>query len=164
MDQMSRRNWIAASGGILFAAISHRAFAFPPLPAGRRSADLPSVHAYLMPDCDCCTAWVEHLRKAGFAVTTEIATGGDFTPWQKRYRIPPAIDICHLATVGAYVLVGHVPADLVRQMLGEQPRLLGIMVPGMPAGSPGMEGMGRAQPYDVLALHTDGRTTVYAKR
>lgn len=84
---------------------------------------------------------------------------------KRRLGVPPALAACHTAEVGGYIVEGHVPADVIRRMLDEKPQIVGIAVPGMPVGSPGMEMPGRpAQRYDVIAWTADGSTSVYASR
>jgi len=77
--------------------------------------------------------------------------------------VPEQLFACHTALIDGYVIEGHVPADLIEKLLKEKPPIVGLAVPGMPAGSPGMEG-GRAEPYNVLTFDKNGKTTVYAKR
>ncbi len=82
---------------------------------------------------------------------------------KRRYGVPAALEACHTALVEGYVIEGHVPADLVQRLLRERPKLTGLAVPGMPAGSPGMEDSGRPEPYQVFGFDRSGRTTVYAR-
>jgi hypothetical protein len=106
---------------------------------------------------------VGHLRANGFEVREEHIA--DLTPIKRRLQVPDALQACHTAVAGDYVVEGHVPADLIQRLLRERPAVLGLAVPGMPAGSPGMEMPGRAsERYDVLAFDRTGRTTVFARR
>lgn len=110
--------------------------------------------------CGCCGQWVEHMRRAGFALkVTEVK---DVTAQRERLKMPSAVASCHTATVGGYVLEGHIPAADVKRLLKEKPRALGIAVPSMPPGSPGMEGP-QSIPYDTLLVNTDGSTAVFAR-
>jgi hypothetical protein len=105
---------------------------------------------------------VEHLRKEGFdAAATNVANLEEI---KTKNRVPAAVKSCHTAVVGGYVIEGHVPAADVHRLLKEKPKgVVGLAVPGMPMGSPGMEvASGQTQPYRVLAFDTDGRTTVFA--
>ena len=102
-----------------------------------------------------------HLRAAGFPVVTVDAD--QQTPLKRQLGVPPKLDGCHTATVEGYVIEGHVPADLIDRLLRERPEVVGLAVPGMPAGSPGMEG-GPAERYQVLTFDRAGATTVYASR
>ena len=114
------------------------------------------------PGCGCCTKWVQHLSKAGFKATvTESST---IDALKDRKGVPKAARSCHTATVGGYVIEGHVPADVIKRLLIERPSIVGLAVPGMPAGSPGMEIGGRTDPYDVLAFDKAGKTSVFASR
>jgi hypothetical protein len=87
----------------------------------------------------------------------------DLGPIKRKLGVPRALQSCHTAVVEGYVIEGHVPADLIRKMLDEKPEIAGLAVPGMPMGSPGMEGATRER-YDVLTFDRAGRTTVYAHR
>ncbi|WP_457651430.1 DUF411 domain-containing protein [Rhodocaloribacter sp.] len=124
-------------------------------------AGLPTVTVYKSPTCGCCGKWTEHLRKNGFPVKT--VEMPDVSPMKTRFGVPARLGSCHTAVVGGYVVEGHVPADVIRRMLSEKPDVTGLAVPGMPIGSPGMEGA-RPQSYDVVAFDRKGRQTVYAKR
>ena len=104
-----------------------------------------------------------HLRASGFEVREENV--GDLVPVEQRLGVPAALQSCHTAVIGDYVVEGHVPADLIRRLLRERPAVLGLAVPGMPVGAPGMETPGRpAERYDVLTFDRSGRTTVFARR
>ena len=103
------------------------------------------------------------LKRAGFEVRE--ANVGDLAPVKRRLQVPAALQSCHTAVIGDYVVEGHVPADLIRRLLRERPAVLGLAVPGMPVGAPGMEAPGRpAERYDVLTFDRSGRTTVFARR
>ena len=119
------------------------------------------VTVYKSPTCGCCKKWVRHLRDNGFKVTTHDVR--DLRPIKAKHGVRPAIAACHTALVNGYVIEGHVPADVIKRLLIEKPRVAGIAVPGMPAGSPGMEGP-RKERYHVLTFDTGGRTEVYARR
>ncbi|MFW5955134.1 MAG: DUF411 domain-containing protein [Rhodothermales bacterium] len=116
---------------------------------------------YKSPTCACCEKWAEHLEENGFEVARENVN--DLAPVKMRHGVPYQMSSCHTAVVGDYVVEGHVPADVVRRMLREKPDIKGIAVPGMPIGSPGMEGP-NPQSYDVIALKKDGSREVYASR
>ena len=110
-------------------------------------AESPAILVHKDPNCSCCSGWVKHLKDAGFTVTVERTT--DLQPVRKRLGVPVDLAACHTAEVDGYVLEGHVPAVAVRRLLEERPTAIGLAVPGMPAGSPGMEG-GVPQPYEVV--------------
>jgi hypothetical protein len=107
---------------------------------------------------------VDHLRKAGF--TVEENNVHDLGPIRKKHRVPAELSSCHTALVAGYVIEGHVPADLIDRLLQEKPKVVGLAVPGMPLGSPGMDAPpGRkVDRYQVLAFDAQGKTTVYATR
>jgi hypothetical protein len=104
-----------------------------------------------------------HLRKHGYSVTTEEA--GNLGSIKQKLGVPPALQACHTAQVDGYVIEGHVPADIIDRLLRERPSVVGLAVPGMPVGSPGMEVPGHApERYQILTFDRSGRTTVYATR
>lgn len=117
---------------------------------------------YKSPTCGCCGKWIEHMQAAGFKVRT--VDMDDITEVKQASGVPMKLRTCHTALVDGYVVEGHVPADLVRRMLAEKPKMAGIAVPGMPLGSPGMEQGDMKDPYEVLLFDKSGKTTVYAKR
>lgn len=123
-------------------------------------AQPPTIVVYKTPTCGCCTKWVEHLQAAGFKVATQHRD--DLTSIRQANKVPPTATSCHTALVGPYVVEGHVPAADVKRMLAEKPAIKGIAVPGMPVGSPGMEGPA-PQRYNTVAFTEDGKLTVFAK-
>lgn len=125
-------------------------------------ADGPEVVVYKTPNCGCCHEWMAHLRENGFQVVEKnVATT---QPIRAELGVPPAMTSCHTAMAGGYWFEGHVPADLVRRVLAEKPDdINGVAAPGMPIGSPGMEGPNPVT-YDLVAHHKDGTTSVYATR
>ncbi|QDL36611.1 DUF411 domain-containing protein [Rhodoferax sediminis] len=118
------------------------------------------IHVYKTPDCGCCAGWVDHLKAEGFSVTvTEVA---DTSLTRKRLGMPERFGSCHTALVEGYVLEGHVPAAEVGKLLASRPKAIGLAVPGMPAGSPGMEMGARRDQYKVLLVDRNGHDTVFA--
>lgn len=118
-----------------------------------------TVEVWKSASCGCCRAWVKHLQDAGFRVrVTEV---DDVAPVKRQFHVPPRLSSCHTAVVNGYVVEGHVPAADIARMLKEQPKIRGLFVPGMPVGSPGMEGPNGAR-YEVLALDDAGKVTVFA--
>ncbi len=93
----------------------------------------------------------------------KILFGKSFTDMKRQRGVPEHLYACHTGVIDGYVIEGHVPADLIEKLLKEKPAIVGLVVPGMPVGSPGMEG-GRPEPYEVLTFDKSGKTTVYAKR
>jgi hypothetical protein len=124
---------------------------------------LPTVLVYKTATCGCCAGWVEHMRAAGFTVDArDLPTNADLMRVKLDVGVPGAMATCHTALLDGYVVEGHVPADQVKRLLAERPRVAGIGVPGMPIGSPGMEGPG-AQPYHVYSWDHQGGSAVYAE-
>ena len=117
-----------------------------------------TVQVYKSPTCGCCSAWVDHLQRAGYTVETHDEP--DLRPIKAQAGVQPELASCHTAIVDGYVIEGHVPADVIAKLLDERPNIVGLAVPGMPTGSPGMEGP-NAQPYDVMAFDRAGAVTVY---
>ncbi|MGY0611774.1 DUF411 domain-containing protein [Luteimonas sp. A501] len=129
-------------------------------PANTPGSSLLVVHKN--PTCGCCVAWIEHMRGAGFAV--EVHDHDDMGPVKDRVGVPYAKGSCHTAEIEGYFVEGHVPADDVKRLLAERPDARGLAVPGMPAGSPGMElPDGTVHPYAVELVQRDGSTIEYAR-
>lgn len=121
------------------------------------------VTVYKNEGCRCCQAWVQHLRRAGFVV--DIHNVDNLAAIKERVGVPSGMGSCHTAQVGGYFVEGHVPAQDIQQLLRHRPEAKGLVVPGMPAGSPGMEvPSGQTQQYDVLLVSKHGATSVYAHR
>jgi hypothetical protein len=120
-----------------------------------------AVEVWKDPNCGCCEDWVVLLRQAGFSVKVN-DQGNDAA--RKRLGIPGALGSCHTGSVQGYALEGHVPVKDIRRLLREKPRAVGLAVPGMPVGSPGMDGaiyQGRKDPFNVLLVAKDGSSTVF---
>ena len=121
----------------------------------------PLVQVWKDPNCGCCKDWMAYLEKNGF--TTQVFDTGN-TAVRARLGLPQKYGSCHTALVGGYVIEGHVPAREIQRLLKEKPQALGLSVPRMPVGSPGMDGPeygGRKDPYDVLLVAKDGSATVF---
>ena len=130
--------------------------------AQRPAAAAPTVaDVILTPTCGCCGKWTQHLEAAGFSVKRQVLADIDSVPARK--RVPLSLRSCHTAVIGGYLVEGHVPADVIRKMLKEKPAIAGIAVPGMPIGSPGMEGP-NPRPYSIIAFKVDGSTSEFARR
>ncbi len=121
---------------------------------------IPRVTVYKSPTCGCCAKWVEHLRHNGFTVAVTDMEG--VTPIKQSLGVPASLYSCHTAVTGAYVIEGHVPADLLQRLLRERPTIAGLAVPGMPNDAPGMDGAGHG--YSVVAFDRNGGTRLYARR
>ncbi|WP_140426124.1 DUF411 domain-containing protein [Acidovorax sp. Root275] len=158
--QPTRRQWLAAAlpvagAGLAIALLPTTARATP------GTAATTSVEVWKDPNCGCCQDWVDHMQANGFAVKVH-ATGNNAV--RARLGLPQKLGSCHTALVGGYVVEGHVPASDVRKLLQQKPKALGLAVPGMPVGSPGMDGAvygDRRDPYDVLLVAHDGSTRVF---
>jgi hypothetical protein len=154
---MNRRSWLASAAGAAALAIVGDADRL----VASIAAPKPRIVVHKDPGCGCCAKWVTYLKTQGFEVT--VRDTADVAAVKKRYGVPTAAASCHTGLVGGYVVEGHVPADLIQRMLKEKPKAVGIAVPGMPTGSPGMEGSPK-MPYDVLLIEQSGATRVYARR
>ena len=125
------------------------------------SSARPEMTVFKDPNCGCCKAWVDHLRKHAFTVTTKDTSG--MASIKSAARVPADHRSCHTAFVNGYVIEGHVPAEDIKRLLAEKPKVAGLAVGGMPIGSPGMEVGNRKVAYDVIAFNRDGTTRIFAK-
>jgi len=145
-----RRRRLAAAMALTLGGIPMLARAAPPL-----------VEVWKSPDCGCCKDWVKHLEANGFQVKTH-DTGN--TEARARLGMPVKYGACHTGQVAGYALEGHVPAREVLRLLKEKPTAVGLAVPGMPRGSPGMDGpafRGKRDAFDVLLVLRDGSASAY---
>ncbi|WNJ87969.1 DUF411 domain-containing protein [Bosea sp. 685] len=116
---------------------------------------------YRTPTCGCCKAWVSHLEKAGLTAT--IIERDDLAETKRRAGVPEEYEACHTGLIEGYFVEGHVPAGDIRRLLAGRPRARGLVVPGMPVGSPGMEVAGvKAEPFQTLLIAADGSASVFA--
>lgn len=148
-----RRGLLLALAALPFAAVAQ-----PAAPSRNRTL----VEVWKDPSCGCCKDWVAHLEENGFAVKVN-ETGNN--AMRSKLGIPAQLGSCHTGLVGGYAVEGHVPAADIRRLLKEKPQAVGLTVPGMPVGSPGMDGRiygGRRDPYDVLLVLKTGDTRVFA--
>lgn len=120
-----------------------------------------TITVFKDPNCGCCKLWVDHLRTHAFKVVTRDTS--DINGPKRTGRVPEKLHSCHTAFVNGYVVEGHVPATDIQRLLKEKPKVAGIGVGGMPAGSPGMEFGDRKDRYDVLAFNRDGTTRIFAR-
>ncbi|MGI9480553.1 MAG: DUF411 domain-containing protein [Hyphomicrobiaceae bacterium] len=132
------------------------------LAAGGAQADSVKVDVKKTASCGCCQAWVNHLKRSGFEVATENMAFGALARFKRNHGIGAEHQSCHTGRVAGYVIEGHVPAREVARLLKEQPDAIGLSVPGMPIGSPGMEVGTARDAYSVLLLKKDGSTEVFA--
>ena len=130
--------------------------------AHRADATLPRMVVHKSASCGCCGQWVDHVRAAGFAV--EVRNEDNLNPIKERVGVPLGKGSCHTAEVGGYFVEGHVPAADIKRLLAQRPDAKGLILPGMPIGSPGMEVPdGTMQPYTVELVERDGSTSVFAQ-
>ncbi len=153
----SRRRFVQTSLSLLaITALGH-----PKI--GMAAIQPETVTVWKTPTCGCCKDWVIHLRREGFNVVTNDVP--DTAPMRQKLGLPSKYGSCHTALVGGYVLEGHVPAQEVKRLLREKPAAIGLAVPGMPVGSPGMEMPGEMQgvrdAFDVVLVARDGSSRVY---
>lgn len=152
---MTRRTALAT---LAFAAPASRVLFAQGTRAGAAGGGA-TIEVFKDATCGCCSIWVEHLKAAGFKA---IATNSpNMTAIKDEHKVPQSARSCHTALVGGYVIEGHVPPSDVQRLLKEKPKVLGLAVPGMPLGSPGMEAPG-GKPYDVLTFDAAGKTAVFS--
>lgn len=128
------------------------------------AAQAPTIQGEIWkdPNCGCCKDWIAHMQKSGFRLSVHEVGN---TAVRARMKIPMKLGSCHTALLGRYAIEGHVPAKDVQRLLREKPDAIGLTVPGMPVGSPGMDGPeygGRRDPHDVLLIAADGSTRVFS--
>ena len=131
-------------------------------PVSTAAGALPVVVVHKSPTCSCCGLWVDHLRAAGFEV--QVNDSDDLASIKRSVGIPAEKASCHTAQVGGYFVEGHVPAEDIKRLLADRPDAKGLVLPGMPAGSPGMETPdGSRQPYTVELVRNDGSTLEFSR-
>jgi hypothetical protein len=146
-DHNISRRTILAAVGVLPLLMS--------MPGRGHAEALPLVSVSKDPSCGCCDGWVAHIEAAGFPV--RVVESADLDSLKQRLGVPADLASCHTAEVGGYVVEGHVPAEAIRRLLSERPEATGLAVPGMPAGSPGMDFPGvDPEPYEAFLF---GQTT-----
>jgi hypothetical protein len=169
---LTRRGWLGlVAGGAVLSLVRPLAAAAqqgqkpgakPAPKSAAQGAALPALAIYKSPSCGCCAKWVDHMKAQGFKVT--VHDMDDVSPVKTRMGIPEKLWSCHTGVIGKYAIEGHVPGDVVKRLVKEKPKAIGLAVPGMPMGSPGMEVGGPKDKYDVLLVEAGGRSKVYASR
>ena len=149
LTEFNRRQFLIGAAALLLAPKA--AFAQSPL----------KMHVFKDPNCGCCSAWIDILERNGFQVTTEARTSGMLVQEKIKRGIPANMASCHTADVEGYVIEGHVPVADIQRLLAERPDAVGLAVPGMPFGSPGMGPEARREAYDVHLILRDGTTQVF---
>ena len=152
MSRITRRGMILGAAGLGLVAAQ----------AGRAAAG-PAIHVLKDPNCGCCAAWMDILEAEGFAVTSEASFGTLLMRHKLDNGIPPDMVSCHTAEVAGYMIEGHVPPADIRRLLAERPDAVGLAVPGMPYGSPGMGPEDRREAYDVFLIRRDGSTGLFTR-
>lgn len=150
--ELQRRRWLTLP---LLLAV--------PAAWARQDSNVVLVDVWKSPTCGCCKDWVMHLESNGFKVRTHDEGN---TAVRQRLGVPVRLGSCHTASVGGYAIEGHVPAREIHRLLKDRPAAIGLAVPAMPIGSPGMDGPAygqRKDPYDVLLVTKDGSTTPYQR-
>ncbi len=156
---MQRRTLIQSAVALLGAAVL-------PTTALSQNASKPWVEVWKTPTCGCCKDWVKYLQDNGFEVKAYDVSEATKAAMRSKLGMAEQFSSCHTALIGGYVVEGHVPAQEIRKLLKERPRAIGLSVPGMPIGSPGMDGPeygGRKDAYAVLLVQRDGSSLVYQK-
>ncbi|MFL5553740.1 MAG: DUF411 domain-containing protein [Gemmatimonadaceae bacterium] len=146
-----------ALAGLLAVALTAVAVRNPPLAA---RSEKPTITVYKSPTCGCCKTWIEHVKKHGYQVDAKDTP--DMAEIKRTLGVPDGLTSCHTAIVNGYLIEGHVPAADIDRLLAQKPKVAGLAVPGMPMGSPGMEGP-TSQPYQVMSFDKSGKTAVFAK-
>jgi hypothetical protein len=122
----------------------------------------PSIEVWKSATCECCGAWVKHLEANGFTVKVNAADPSALASLKRQAGIGDKLASCHTAKIDGYVIEGHVPGTDIKRLVAEHPDAVGLTVPGMPLGSPGMEQGMEFEPYDVLLIKKDGSTETFA--
>lgn len=158
MTLPSRRQILLASAALLLASPARAETG-----AVTATGAAPAIHVVKDANCGCCSAWIALLEAEGFAVTTEIGSGTLLMRYKAVNGISPDLASCHTGKVEGYVLEGHVPPTDIRRLLAERPEAVGLAVPGMPYGSPGMGPENEREAYDVLLVLQGGGTEVFSR-
>ena len=152
---MTKRSFRFFAVAVCAAALAVTTAAAPTVVAPKK----PTITVYKDPNCGCCKNWIEHLIKHGYRVDAKDTP--DMPQIKGTLGVPRALTSCHTAVVEGYLIEGHVPAADIDRLLSTKPKVKGLAVPGMPMGSPGMEG-GMKQHYQVVAFDKTGKTKVFA--
>jgi hypothetical protein len=150
-SKISRRGLMLCAGAASVAAV------VPAMAEVR-----PAIHVLKDPNCGCCTAWVEILQSEGFDVTVESSMGTLLARYKLDNGIPQEMVSCHTGRIDGYMIEGHVPVADIRRLLDERPDAVGLAVPGMPYGSPGMGPESEREAYVVHLIHRDGTTEPFS--
>lgn len=153
-----QRRFIILGGATLFGSLALAG------PLTALAAGKPLLEVWKSPTCGCCQDWIAHLQASGFQVTVHDVSEAAKAGQRLKLGLPDRFGSCHTGLIDGYVVEGHVPAREITRLLRERPKAVGLAVPGMPVGSPGMDGplyQGRKDAYAVLLVQKDGNATVY---
>jgi hypothetical protein len=152
--KLDRRSILLAAGATPLLVLSAGACAAP--------SNALTIKVYKDPTCGCCTAWVEHLKGAGFTATVE--TRDDMNDIKEQLGVPSDLASCHTGVINGYAIEGHVPAEDIKRLVASRATAKGLAVPGMPINSPGMELPGEPnERYTVWLFQADGKRTAFAQ-
>jgi hypothetical protein len=149
---INRRDVLSAAASLISLGV---------LPVRAFALDLQTIEVFKTATCGCCHDWVAHLQDAGFAVVAQDLEYDALADLKQSAGVPDALVSCHTGRIAGYVIEGHVPAADIRRLLVEMPEAIGLSVPGMPFGSPGMGPEDKREAYDVVLIGPDGLTTVF---
>ena len=153
MDWLTRRKFLNLTAlGLMPLVIGHLALS--------ACSEAQVLEVYMSPSCGCCGKWVDHMRNAGFQVVVTDMT--DLRPIKNKFGVVPDLRACHSAMIDGYVIEGHVPSREVMRLLKDRPKAIGLAVPGMPIGSPGMEQGSRHDPFQVILFSSTHRSVFAA--
>ncbi len=141
----------------LSAIIAAAGFAFS------AAATAQTIEVWKSASCGCCAAWIAHVEQNGFSAKAQDVAAGKLARVKAEAGLSADLHSCHTGKVGGYVIEGHVPASDIKRLLAEKPDAIGLTVPGMPIGSPGMEAGNEKEPYEVLLVRRDGITEVFSR-
>ncbi len=127
------------------------------------NASAQTIEVWKSATCSCCAAWIKHIEQNGFSAKAHDLALGQLARIKADAGLSPDLQSCHTAKVGGYFVEGHVPASDIERLLAETPDAIGLSVPGMPIGSPGMEAGDEREAYEVLLVHRDGTTEVFSR-
>ena len=150
---LTRRHVLSATASLISLGI---------LPGRTFAQDLETIEVFKTATCGCCHDWIAHLQDAGFAVAAQDLEYVALAELKQTAGVPDALVSCHTGRIAGYVIEGHVPAADIRRLLVERPAAIGLSVPGMPFGSPGMGPEDQREAYDVILIGRDGATNVFA--
>jgi hypothetical protein len=156
---MKRHSVRTIALAVAFTTLALTSAAARTSPTDLETAKKPVITVYKDPSCGCCKSWIEHLIKHGYRVDAKDSP--NMPEIKRTLGVPNGLTACHTGMVNGYLIEGHVPAADIDRLLAQKPKIAGLAVPGMPMGSPGMEG-GQAQRYQVLAFDKTGKTTLFA--